>query len=291
MKIEIDLHSGFCTGVRRAVKLAEDGLKESKELLCLGDIVHNQAEVARLSQSGLITLPDESIEQYPGSNILIRAHGEPPSTYERLEKGKNKIIDGTCPVVIQVQKKLKKAFEERNKTGGNIIIYGKYSHPEVIGLLGQINGQAITVVSTIELQHADFSKPVYLFSQTTMPMEGFKEIQEYIKKRMEDFFPTNHIPLNVYDTICRQVANRVPQLKEFTQKYQVIIFVGGLKSSNGKILFQACLESNPRSHFVSELAHLQKEWFQNVDSVGICGATSTPLWQMEEISEQIRKLV
>jgi len=291
MQIDIDPHSGFCSGVRRAVRLAEEGLKEKKDLLCLGDIVHNQAEVSRLNDTGLVTISGETIEQHPGTEVLIRAHGEPPSTYERLEKGQNKIIDGTCPVVIQVQKKIRKAYEDIQLSGGTVIIYGKSSHPEVIGLLGQINDNAVTAVSANDLNNIDFSKPVSLFSQTTMPMSGYMELQEFIRGRMEKHFPASDLPFKVFDTICRQVSNRVPQLKEFAQQYEVVIFVGGIKSSNGKVLYQACAESNKRSYFVSESDQLEKEWFQGVKSVGICGATSTPLWQMEEVAAKIKNMI
>jgi 4-hydroxy-3-methylbut-2-enyl diphosphate reductase len=290
MIVEIEPHSGFCSGVKRVVSLAETELNEGKSLECLGEIVHNQAEVDRLSKSGMNTLKTEQISSIENSNILIRAHGEPASTYDALEKGHNRIIDGTCPVVLQVQKKLREAYKACKLVKGNVIIYGKSSHPEVIGLLGQIYNDAVTVTSSDDLGEFDFSKPVYLFSQTTMPLEGYNQIRDYISSKMEAFFPKDKLPLNVYDTICRQVSNRVPQLKEFARNYDVIVFVGGIKSSNGKVLYNACLSENPKSYFVSEPKGIDPAWFENANSVGICGATSTPLWQMELVKNHILTL-
>lgn len=290
MIVEIEPHSGFCSGVKRVVSLAEKELNEGKRLECLGEIVHNQAEVDRLAKSGMSTLHSENIPTLENSNILIRAHGEPISTYEALEKGKNRIIDGTCPVVLQVQKKLREAYKACKIVHGNVIIYGKSSHPEVIGLLGQICNDAVTVTSPDDLTDFDFSKPVYLFSQTTMPLEGYHQLRDYIHLKMEDFFKKDEVPLYVYDTICRQVSNRVPQLKEFARNYDVIVFVGGIKSSNGKVLYQACLSENQKSYFVSEPKGVDPSWFENANSVGICGATSTPLWQMELVKNHILSL-
>lgn len=291
MIVEIEPHSGFCSGVKRVVKLAETELNEGKPLQCLGEIVHNHAEVERLANSGMNTLTSDEISSVENSDILIRAHGEPISTYEKLNKGNNRIIDGTCPVVLRVQKKIREAYTLALAEDGKIIIYGKTSHPEVIGLLGQINNNGLAVTYAEELEQLDYSKPVYLFSQTTMPIEGFKEIEGYIRHKMSSFYQEGEEPLHVFDTICRQVANRVPQLKEFAQKYDVIVFVGGAKSSNGKVLYQACQSQNPRSHFVSEKGSLQEAWFEGATSTGICGATSTPLWQMEEIKYEIIELL
>lgn len=290
MIVEIEPHSGFCTGVKRVVKLAETELKEGKKLQCLGEIVHNHAEVDRLKEAGMDTISAGESEQLSNSDILIRAHGEPPSTYEKLAAGNNRIIDGTCPVVIQVQKKVKAAYAQALTEGGKVIIYGKHSHPEVIGLLGQINNNGIAITDVAQLADIDFSKPVYLFSQTTMPVSGYQEIKQYILGKMKLHFPEGQEPLHFFDTICRQVSNRIPQLKEFSRKHEVIVFVGGIKSSNGKVLYQTCLNENANSYFVSEKNALKKDWFQNVGSVGICGATSTPLWQMEEVRDEILRL-
>jgi 4-hydroxy-3-methylbut-2-enyl diphosphate reductase len=290
MKIDIDPQSGFCTGVKRAVKLAETEIQEGREVRCLGEIVHNQAEVERLSQSGLTTVSSDAVSDIQNGNILIRAHGEPPSTYEKLNAGKNKVIDGTCPVVIQVQKKVKKAYEESLQNNGKLIIYGKSTHPEVNGLLGQIQYDAMAVTSTSELEGYDFSQPIYLFSQTTMPVAGYKELQDFIHHKMQKHFPWSEVPLQVFDTICKQVANRIPQLQKFAREYQVVVFVGGANSSNGKVLFQACKAENPHCYFVSKASELKEEWFENRNTVGICGATSTPVWQMEEIKQAVENL-
>ncbi len=290
MIIEIEPHSGFCTGVKRAVKLAETGLQEGKKLQCLGEIVHNQAEVDRLQKSGMNTITTEDTPSVSNSDILIRAHGEPPTTYRNLEGGNNRIIDGTCPVVLQVQKKVREAYKKAQPENGRIIIYGKPSHPEVIGLLGQINNDGMAAASTVELNTIDFSKPVYLFSQTTMPVNGYEEFRKFILEKMRTHFAEGKAPLYFFDTICRQVANRIPQLREFSKKYEVIVFVGGAKSSNGKVLYHTCLNENLNSYFVSEKNELKAEWFKNVKTVGICGATSTPLWQMEEVRDEIMSL-
>jgi 4-hydroxy-3-methylbut-2-enyl diphosphate reductase len=291
MIIEIEPHSGFCTGVKRAVKLAETELNEGKKLQCLGEIVHNHAEVDRLQKSGMNTITTPDTQSVSNSNILIRAHGEPPTTYKNLEGGNNRIIDGTCPVVLQVQKKVKEAYKKVQQDNGKIIIYGKPSHPEVIGLLGQINNDGLAVSANEDLELVDFSKPVYLFSQTTMPVNGYEEFRQFILEKMRTHFAQGNEPLHFFDTICRQVANRIPQLKEFSKKHEVIIFVGGAKSSNGKVLYHTCLNENLNSYFVSDKQELKTHWFKNVKSVGICGATSTPLWQMEEVKDEIVKLI
>lgn len=290
MIVEIEPHSGFCTGVKRAIKLAETGLSEGKKIQCLGEIVHNQAEVERLEKAGMDTIASEDSQNLTDSDILIRAHGEPPATYEKLAGGNNRVIDGTCPVVLRVQKKIREAYANARHENGKVIIYGKPSHPEVIGLNGQINNDAVVVSNYSELPAIDFSKPVYLFSQTTMPLDGYYQLRDFVISKMQPYFQPGKEPLHFYDTICRQVANRIPQLKEFAQKYDIIIFVGGTKSSNGKVLYQTCLTENPNSFFVSEKEELKKEWFTNVGSVGICGATSTPLWQMESIKNEIINL-
>lgn len=291
MIIEIEPHSGFCSGVKRVVKLAETELNEGKKLQCLGEIVHNQAEVERLERSGMDIVSSGEVPILFNSDVLIRAHGEPPSTYEKLSEGNNRVIDGTCPVVLRVQHKIKEAYKTARQEQGKIIIYGKPTHPEVIGLLGQVNNDALAVSHVADLVGIDFSKPIYLFSQTTMPLDGYQEFSNYIRVKMRSYYPDGNEPLHLFDTICRQVANRIPQLKEFAQKHELIIFVGGAKSSNGKVLFATCQRENNRSYFVSELSDIQSEWFSNVKSVGICGATSTPVWQMEDVRNKIIQLV
>lgn len=291
MIIEIEPHSGFCSGVKRVVKLAETELQEGKKLQCLGEIVHNQAEVDRLGQSGMDTISSGDAQVLSNANVLIRAHGEPPETYEKLSEGNNRVIDGTCPVVLRVQKKVKDAYITATKEQGKIVIYGKPSHPEVIGLMGQINNDAVAVSDTEGIAHLDYSKPIFLFSQTTMPLDGYNDFKNYILSRMRSHFAEGEEPLHFYDTICRQVANRIPQLREFAQKHEVIVFVGGAKSSNGKVLYHTCLNENMNSYFVSDKSALKKEWFNNVASIGICGATSTPVWQMEEVKEEILRIL
>lgn len=291
MIIEIEPHSGFCSGVKRVVKLAETELREGKKLQCLGEIVHNQAEVERLKQTGMDTISSGDAESLANSDVLIRAHGEPPETYRKLSDGKNRVIDGTCPVVLRVQKKIRDAYETAVKEKGQVIIYGKPSHPEVIGLLGQVGNDALAVPEVTGLTGIDFSRPVYLFSQTTMPLDGYEVFRNYILEQMRMHFPEGKEPLHFFDTICRQVANRIPQLREFARKHEVIIFVGGTKSSNGKVLYHTCLKENPRSYFVSEAGELKTEWFKDAVSVGICGATSTPVWQMEDVKDEIRRLL
>ncbi len=290
MIIEIESHSGFCTGVKRAIKLAETELQEGKQLQCLGEIVHNHAEVDRLQKTGMNTITTEDTQSVSNQNILIRAHGEPPATYRNLEGGNNRIIDGTCPVVLQVQKKVREAYKKAQEDNGKIVIYGKPSHPEVIGLLGQINNDGLAAATTEELASIDFSRPVYLFSQTTMPISGYKEFRQFILEKLRTHFSEGQEPLHYFDTICRQVANRIPQLQEFSKKHEVIVFVGGAKSSNGKVLYQTCLNENLNSYFVSDKQELKAQWFKDVKSVGICGATSTPLWQMEEVREEIARM-
>jgi 4-hydroxy-3-methylbut-2-enyl diphosphate reductase len=291
MIIEIEPHSGFCSGVKRVVKLAENELKEGKKLQCLGEIVHNHAEVDRLQQSGMDTISPDEAQSLNDSDVLIRAHGEPPETYRTLSEGSNRVIDGTCPVVLRVQKKVKDAYEAASQENGKIVIYGKPSHPEVIGLLGQVQNDAVAASEIEGIVNLDFSKPVYLFSQTTMPTDGYNLFKNYILSRMRSYFAEGEEPLHFFDTICRQVANRIPQLKTFAQKHEVIVFVGGAKSSNGKVLYQTCLNENMNSYFVSEKSALKKEWFKDVISVGICGATSTPVWQMEEVKEEILRIL
>jgi 4-hydroxy-3-methylbut-2-enyl diphosphate reductase len=291
MIIEIEPHSGFCSGVKRVVKLAETELNEGKKLQCLGEIVHNQAEVERLQRSGMDTVSSEKAPVLSNSDVLIRAHGEPPSTYDKLSEGNNRVIDGTCPVVLRVQHKIKEAYKTARQEQGTIIIYGKPLHPEVIGLLGQVNNDALAVSSIADLEGVDFSKPIYLFSQTTMPVDGYQEFSSHIKAKMRSYYSEGSEPLHFFDTICRQVANRIPQLKEFARKHEVIVFVGGAKSSNGKVLFHICLNENARSYFVSELKDVNPGWFSDAESVGICGATSTPVWQMEDVKNKIIQLL
>lgn len=281
LNIEIDEGSGFCFGVTTAISKAEEELSASHTLHCLGDIVHNGSECERLHAMGLITINHEEFAHLPaGSKVLLRAHGEPPHTYAQAREQGINIIDATCPVVLQLQKRIRKVYEEAEPS--QIVIYGKRGHAEVLGLVGQTEGQAIVIERLEEAECLDFSRNICLFSQTTMPLEGFRQIVDFI---------TGHIQapaqFRYFDTICRQVANRLPNIRKFAARHDVVIFVCGLKSSNGRVLHEACRQINPRSYLVDQPAAIRPEWFEGAGSVGICGATSTPKWLMEDCREAI----
>ena len=281
LNIEIDEGSGFCFGVTTAISKAEEELSASHTLHCLGDIVHNGSECERLHAMGLITINHEEFAHLPaGSKVLLRAHGEPPHTYAQAREQSINIIDATCPVVLQLQKRIRKVYEEAEPS--QIVIYGKRGHAEVLGLVGQTEGQAIVIERLEEAECLDFSRNICLFSQTTMPLEGFRQIVDFI---------TGHIQapaqFRYFDTICRQVANRLPNIRKFAARHDVVIFVCGLKSSNGRVLHEACRQVNPRSYLVDQPAAIRPEWFEGAGSVGICGATSTPKWLMEDCREAI----
>ena len=291
MKISIDEHSGFCFGVTRAIKAAESELQNGA-LCCLGDIVHNGQEVARLESMGLVTIDNDDLRSMPAhSRVLLRAHGEPPSTYWIAQQRGIEIIDATCPVVKKLQDRIRACYEQHKNDEAfppQIVIYGKPGHAEVIGLQGQTNNTAIVIENTEQLNRLDFTRPIYLFSQTTKSVEGFKALVEAIQEKAQRSF-------EYHDTICRNVANRVEQLQTFARANDLVIFVGGTKSSNARVLFNKCLEANSNTLFVSsaeeiedsrlEIGDLQKT---NPDAkVGICGATSTPLWLMEAVSERL----
>jgi len=290
MKIEIDSNSGFCFGVVNAIQLAEMELERNETLYCLGDIVHNSAEVERLKTKGLITIEHEQLKSLKNCKVLLRAHGEPPETYEIAIKNNIQLIDASCPVVLKLQNNIKLGFDAILKKGGQVVIYGKEGHAEVNGLVGQTNGRAIVISGIENLNKIDFSKPVHLFSQTTKSIEGFYDIQKEIKKRMIETQKTEKIEFIANDTICRQVSHRQPKLHEFVKKHDVIVFVSGQKSSNGRMLYKVCKEENPNTYFVSDTDELKSEWFKNIDSIGVCGATSTPRWLMEKIAKNIEIL-
>lgn len=279
MRVEIDKNSGFCTGVVNAIQKAEKEL-EKGELYCIGDIVHNNLEVERLEAMGLRTIEHEEFGQLSHCRVLFRAHGEPPASYETAKANGVEVIDASCPVVLNLQKKMRKAYESVKENGGQIVIYGKRGHAEVIGLVGQTNGEALVVEHEDDLRQVDFSRPVILFSQTTKSLEGFRHVIELMRKAGGGL-------VTVHDTICRKVANRIPQLKEFARQHDVIIFVSGEKSSNGKQLYAVCREVNPRTYFVHSAADVKPEMTEGVESVGISGATSTPVWIMEEIRRKL----
>jgi 4-hydroxy-3-methylbut-2-enyl diphosphate reductase len=287
MEVEIDTNSGFCFGVVYAIKKAEEELSKFGKLYCLGDIVHNNLEVERLKLMGLITIDYEEFKNLRNCSVLIRAHGEPPETYLIAQKNNIALLDATCPVVLRLQHNIKIGHDDMSSQDGQIIIYGKEGHAEVNGLVGQTNGKAIVVGNVNELDKIDFSKPITIFSQTTQNNESYREIISEIKKRMEKL--SGEVVLTSHDSTCRQVSSRQTELKNFCKKHDVVIFVSGKKSSNGKVLFQVCKEANPRTYFVSELIEVDKIWFNESDSVGICGATSTPRWLMEKISDEIKQ--
>lgn len=290
MKIEIDNNSGFCFGVVNAIQLAEKELKKNDTLYCLGDIVHNSAEVERLKLKGLITVNHEQFKNLKNCKVLLRAHGEPPETYEIAKRNNIQLIDASCPVVLKLQNNIKLGFDDFLRKGGQVVIYGKDGHAEVNGLVGQTNGKAIVIGGLNDLDKIDYSKPVNLFSQTTKSIEGFYEVQKEIKNRMIANRGTEDIDFIINDTICRQVSHRQPQLRNFVKKHDVVIFVSGKKSSNGRMLFQVCQAENPNTYFVSEQSELEQDWFDNAASVGVCGATSTPRWLMEKVALEINKI-
>lgn len=279
MKVEIDEHSGFCFGVVNAIQKAEQEL-EKGELFCIGDIVHNNLEVERLERKGLHTIDHREFETLRGCRVLFRAHGEPPASYHVAEINKIEVIDASCPVVLNLQKQIRDAYARVKEEGGQIVIYGKRGHAEVVGLVGQTEGNALVVETEDDLLAVDTSRKVVLFSQTTKSLEGFRRIADSLRKRGGDL-------VEVHDTICRKVANRIPQLKVFAKVHDVVIFVGGEKSSNGRQLFSVCREENPRTYFVQSVEEVSDDMFIGAESVGISGATSTPRWVMEEIKRKI----
>ena len=284
MIIEIDEDSGFCFGVVNAIHKAEEELNSEGELYCLGDIVHNSMEVERLSKKGLITIDHNKFDKLHNKKVLLRAHGEPPQTYQKAEENKIEIIDATCPVVLNLQKNIKKAYLESNPNETQIVIYGKIGHAEVNGLVGQTNGHAIIIESIEDLDKIDFNKNIKLFSQTTKSIEEFDRIVSEIKKKITD----EHV-FEYNDTICRQVANRIPKIIAFVSKHELVFFVSGRKSSNGKVLFDECKKVNDNVHLISELEELDFSLLKGIHSVGICGATSTPKWLMEEVKKKIEE--
>lgn len=289
MNISIDPYSGFCFGVERAIKLAENELAENDLLYCLGDIVHNQEEIDRLNKRGFQTIDYERYNNSKNIKVLIRAHGEPPSTYKHAQENNIEIIDATCPVVLKLQQRIRNAYKEMKESDGQVIIFGKKNHPEIIGLEGQTRNTAIIIESSDDIDKLDYRKPLRLFVQTTKSTDDFKAIVQEIKKRINSA-NSDQGNFKYYNTICGQVSNRVSQLKKFCLNNDVIIFASGKKSSNGKYLYSICKSVNPGSHHISSVAELEKDWFKNAQSVGISGATSTPKWLMENVAREITRL-
>jgi len=278
--VDIDSNSGFCFGVINAIKKAENEIAKNSELLCLGNIVHNEEEVNRLNSAGLKSITKTNFEALNDSKVLFRAHGEPPESYLLAKKNNIKIIDATCPVVLKLQQRIKQAWLEIKEANGQLIIFGKKGHAEVLSLVGQTNGEAIVIESDDEITHINKELPVVVFSQTTKSIEKYEQLGEKIKDWVI-------APVKIHDTICRQVANRAPKLKEFVKNYELIIFVGGKNSSNAKYLFGICKNVNNNTHFVSAPDEIKSINFQNISKIGICGATSTPLWLMEKVMNNI----
>lgn len=284
LNIEIDDGSGFCFGVTTAIKKAEEELAKGETLYCLGDIVHNGMEVKRLEEKGLITIDHEQLEELHNVKVLLRAHGEPPATYEVAKRNNIEIIDATCPVVLALQRRIKKQYEGVGENGGEaqVVIFGKNGHAEVLGLVGQTSGNAIVIENLEDAKKLDFSRDIYLYSQTTKNLDEFKSIIAYIKEHIS---PT--AVFRSFDTICRQVANRMPNIAAFAMRHDVVIFVAGKKSSNGRVLFKECMRVNSRSHQVESPEEIDMAWFDGAFTVGICGATSTPKWLMENCRDYI----
>ena len=276
LKIEIDNGSGFCFGVTTAIQKAEEELAKGNTLYCLGDIVHNGMECDRLRQMGLITIDHQEMARLHDVKVLLRAHGEPPETYELARRNNIEIIDATCPVVLKLHQRIKKQYE-------NIVIFGKKGHAEVLGLVGQTGGKAIVVESLEDVKHLDFSHDIYLYSQTTKSLDEFRRIIEYIQQHIAP-----GATFRSFDTICRSVANRMPNISSFAARHDLILFVCGRKSSNGKVLFNECLRVNKNSHLIEGPEEIDPSWLDSIETVGICGATSTPKWLMEQCAEKLK---
>jgi 4-hydroxy-3-methylbut-2-enyl diphosphate reductase len=288
MVVEIDERSGFCFGVKNAVEIAEEALSMGQQVFSLGPIVHNDIEVERLSKIGLVTINHEEFSRLKNCKVLIRAHGEPPETYATAVENNITIIEATCPIVKRLQSKIREKWIETKNNGGQIVIYGKSGHAEVVGLLGQTENEAILVNSIEDLNKVDLSGEVHLFSQTTMSVKEYNNLADAIILKKEEMgIAAAKTQVHMHNTICGQVSNRQPRLQEFVKKHDVIVFVSGRESSNGKMLYEVCKNENQNTWFVSSPEEIKPEWFLNKKSVGICGATSTPKWLIDKIKETI----
>ena len=289
LNIEIDNGSGFCFGVTTAIQKAEEELARGTKLYCLGDIVHNGMECERLREMGLITINHDELAQLHDAKVLLRAHGEPPETYELARRNNIEIIDATCPVVLQLQKRIKKQYETSplGRPGeAQIVIFGKRGHAEVLGLVGQTHSNAIVIEHFDEVSQLDFSRDIYLYSQTTKSLDEFHRIIEYIQQHISP-----GATFRSFDTICRSVANRMPNISQFATKHDLVLFVCGRKSSNGKVLYNECLRVNPNTHLIEGPEEIDPQWLEGIETVGICGATSTPKWLMEQCRDAISGLL
>ena len=282
MKVEIDRNSGFCFGVINAIKAVETELENSNKLYCLGDIVHNGKEVSRLENMGLKSISKNEFFSLKNCKVLIRAHGEPPETYEYAEENNIELIDATCPVVLTLQEKVKHSYNAQIKQDGQVVIFGKKGHAEIVGLAGQTNHDAIIIEKIEDLEKIDMNRPVSLYAQTTKRIEDYGEVADLIRAKIKP-----GVQVKVKDSICRQVSNRVPNLKIFAKKFDLLLFVAGRKSSNGQYLYTICREENSNAQFISGTDEIKNSWFVGVESVGICGATSTPNWLMEEVADWV----
>lgn len=287
IQIEIDNGSGFCFGVTTAIKKAEEELAQGETLYCLGDIVHNGMECERLRQMGLITINHDDLRELHDVKVLLRAHGEPPETYELARRNNIEIIDATCPVVLKLQKRIKEQYDENFKPQTSnlkpqIVIFGKKGHAEVLGLVGQTQSTAIVIESFDEVTKLDFTRDIYLYSQTTKSLDEFHRIIDYIQSHISP-----EAKFQSFDTICRSVANRMPNISQFAAKHDLVLFVCGRKSSNGKVLYNECLRVNPNTHLVEGPEEIEPEWLKGIETVGICGATSTPKWLMEQCRDKL----
>ena len=290
LNIEIDNGSGFCFGVTTAIQKAEEELAKGSRLYCLGDIVHNGMECERLREMGLITINHDDLRELHDVKVLLRAHGEPPETYELAHRNNIEIIDATCPVVLKLQKRIKKQYDDNYKSQTSnlkpqIVIFGKKGHAEVLGLVGQTHSNAIVIENFDEVKKLDFSRDIYLYSQTTKSLDEFHRIIEYIQQHIS---PT--ATFQSFDTICRSVANRMPNISQFATRHDLILFVCGRKSSNGKVLYNECLRVNPNTHLIEGPDEIDRQWLADINTVGICGATSTPKWLMEQCRDAIVKM-
>lgn len=281
VQIEIDDGSGFCFGVTTAIRKAEEELAAGKTLYCLGDIVHNGMECERLRSMGLITINHDELKALHDVKVLLRAHGEPPETYEIARRNNIEIIDATCPVVLQLQRRIKREYD--SNPDAQIVIFGKPGHAEVLGLVGQTNSKAIVIAGIEDAKALDFSRDIYLYSQTTKSLDEFHRIIDYIQEHISP-----EATFRSFDTICRQVANRMPNISSFAKRHDLILFVCGRKSSNGKVLFNECKSVNPNSYLIEGPDEIKREWIEGIDTIGICGATSTPKWLMERCRDRIK---
>ena len=285
VEVTIDNESGFCFGVVNAIQSAERALHHTSELYCLGDLVHNNLEMERLKSLGLRTINHNELAHLKNHPVLLRAHGEPPSTYQLAQQNRMKIIDATCPVVLQLHRRIHQCYQEIKESSTQLVIYGKKGHAEVNGLVGQTNGSAIVIENFEDLDGIDFKKAIVLFSQTTNSLDGFGQIVQIIKRRIQP-----GVQFQYFDTICRQVANRLPHIQQFASRHDLIYFVAGEKSSNGKMLFEECRKANPHSVFITQASEIESPLPAGTRTVGVCGATSTPKWLMEEVAEKIKSI-